>query len=42
MVVSHFGFEGGAVVLIQPVPGSCIPFTFGITIIKGNISIFKN
>ena len=24
LVVSHFGFEGGTVVLIAPVPGHCL------------------
>ena len=24
---SHFGFEGGTVVLIAPVPGHCLPIT---------------
>ena len=27
LVVSHFGFEGGTVVLIAQVPGHCLPFT---------------
>ena len=31
-VVSLFGVEGGTVVLIRPVPGFYLPFTFGITI----------
>ena len=26
--VSHFGFEGGTLVLIAPIPGHCLPFTF--------------
>ena len=37
LVVSHFAFEGGTVVLIRPVPSYYLPFTFGITIIKGNV-----
>ena len=28
LVVSHFGFEGGTVVQIEPVPGHCLPLTF--------------
>ena len=28
LVVSHFGFKGGALVLISFVPGHCLPFTF--------------
>ena len=28
LVVSYFGFEGATVVLIVPVPGKCLPFTF--------------
>ena len=28
LVVSHFGFKGGNLVLIAPVPGHCFPFTF--------------
>ena len=27
LVVSNFGFEVGAMVLIVPVPGHCLPFT---------------
>ena len=27
LVVSHFGLDGGSVVLIAPVPGHCLPFT---------------
>ena len=27
-VISHFGFEGRTLVLIAPVPGNCLPFTF--------------
>ena len=30
LVVSHFGFEGGTFVLIAPVPGHCLPFTFSL------------
>ena len=30
LVVSHFGFEGRTLVLITPVPGHCLPFTFDI------------
>ena len=26
LVVSHFGFEGGTLVLTVPVPGHCLPF----------------
>ena len=26
-VISHFGFEGGTLVLVAPVPGLCLPFT---------------
>ena len=29
LVVSHFGFDGRTLVLIAPVPGQCLPFTFG-------------
>ena len=28
LVTSHFCFEGGTLVLIAPVPGHCLPFTF--------------
>ena len=28
LVVSNFGFEGGTVVLIVPVPGHGLPFAF--------------
>ena len=28
LIVSQFGFEGGALVLIAPVSGHCLPFTF--------------
>ena len=28
LVVSHFGFNGGTMVLIAPVPGHCLPFAF--------------
>ena len=28
LVTSHFGFEGGTLVLIAPVPGHCLSFTF--------------
>ena len=28
LVTSHFGFEGGTLFLIAPVPGHCLPFTF--------------
>ena len=28
LVVSLFGFEDGTMVLIAPVPGHCLPFTF--------------
>ena len=28
LVISHFGFEGGILVLIASVPGHCLPFTF--------------
>ena len=28
LVVSHFCFEGMTLVLIAPVPGQCLPFTF--------------
>ena len=28
LVISHFGFEGGTLVLIASVPGHCLPFTF--------------
>ena len=27
LVISHFGFEGGTLVLIAPVPGHCFSFT---------------
>ena len=27
LVISHFVFEGGALVLIASVPGHCLPFT---------------
>ena len=27
LVVSHFGFEGGTLVLIASVPGHCLSFT---------------
>ena len=27
LVISYFGFKGGALVLIAPVPGHCLPFT---------------
>ena len=27
LVISHFGFEGGTLVLIASVPGHCLPFT---------------
>ena len=27
-VISHFGFEGGTLVLIASVPGHCLSFTF--------------
>ena len=27
LVISHSGFEGGALVLIASVPGHCLPFT---------------
>ena len=28
IVFSHFGFKGGTVVLIAPVPGHCLPLLF--------------
>ena len=28
LVISHFGFEGGTLVLIVSVPGHCLSFTF--------------
>ena len=28
LVISHFGFEGGTLVLIASVPGHCLYFTF--------------
>ena len=28
LAVSHFGFEGGTLVLTASVPGDCLPFTF--------------
>ena len=28
LVMSHFGFEGKALVLIATVPGHCLPFNF--------------
>ena len=28
LVISHFGFEGGTLVLIAPVPGHCLSFPF--------------
>ena len=28
LVVSHFDFEGGTLVLTASVPGHCLPFTF--------------
>ena len=28
LVVCHFGFKGGTLVLIAPVPGHFLPFTF--------------
>ena len=28
LVISHFGFVGGTLVLIAPVPGHCLSFTF--------------
>ena len=28
LVISHFGFEGGTLVLIASVPGHCSTFTF--------------
>ena len=28
VVISHFGFEGGTLVLIASVPGHCLTFTF--------------
>ena len=28
LVISHFGFEGGTLVLIASVPGYCVSFTF--------------
>ena len=31
LVVSHFGFESRALVLIVPVPGHGLPFTFYLT-----------
>ena len=27
LVISHFAFEGGTLVLIAPVPGHCLHFT---------------
>ena len=27
LVISYFGFDGGTLVLIAPVPGNCLPFT---------------
>ena len=28
LLISHFGFEGGTLVLIALVPGNCLSFTF--------------
>ena len=28
LVISHFGFEGGTLVLIASVPGHCLSFTY--------------
>ena len=28
LVISHFGFEDRILVLIVPVPGQCLPFTY--------------
>ena len=28
LVISHFGFEGGTLVLIAAVPGHCFSFTY--------------
>ena len=28
--VTHFGFEGGTLVLIASVPGHCLPITFSV------------
>ena len=33
-VVSQFGFEGWAVVLMAPVPCHCLPFTFQYSHVK--------
>ena len=30
LVISHFGFEGGTLVLIASVPGHCLSFTLYI------------
>ena len=27
LVISHFGFDGGTLVLIASVPGHCLPFS---------------
>ena len=28
LVISHFGFEGGTLALVELVSGHCLPFTF--------------
>ena len=28
LIISHFGFDGGTLVLIASVPGHCLSFTF--------------
>ena len=30
LVISHFGFEGGTLVLIASVPGRCLSFTLDL------------
>ena len=39
LVVLHFGFDGGTLILIALVPGNCLPFTFCMLLI---ISVCKN
>ena len=44
LVVSHFGFEGGTIVLIAPIPGHCLSFTFcmiRMTLIECNPNVLS-
>ena len=39
LVTSHFGYDGGALVLITPVPGHFLPFYFYIITVQSYISV---